>query len=147
MTEPALLFYDRECRSCVWGVVGLAQRARPGTLRLAAIQGPLGEEHLGHLDAGTRLSSWHLWDGDRLRSEADVLDGLAPRVRDPAVRLLVGAGRLVPRPVLGIAYRQMASHRVAISKLIPAAAKRRSAAALPGLAADTGQPGSGVRDA
>lgn len=147
MTTPALLFYDRECRFCVWGVVGLARRARPGALRLAAIQGPLGDDHLGHLDAETRLATWHLWDGERLRSGADVLDGLGPLLRPAGLRAGVAVGRAVPRPLAQFAYEGMAGHRVAISRLIPAGAKARSAAALPGLAADRGAPGSGVRDA
>lgn len=147
MAKPALLFYDRECRFCVWGVVGLARRARPGALRLAAIQGPLGDEHLGHLDAETRLATWHLWDGERLRSGADVLDGLGAFLRPAVLRAGVGAGRAVPRPLTARAYRAMAGHRVAISRLIPAGAKQRSAEALPDLAADTGAPGAGVRDA
>jgi predicted DCC family thiol-disulfide oxidoreductase YuxK len=147
MTDPALLFYDRECRFCVWGVVGLARRARPGALRLAAIQGPLGDEHLGHLDEETRLATWHLWDGQRLRSGADVLDGLGPLLRTPALRAAVLAGRSVPRPLTDVAYRTMAGHRVAISHRIPEGAKQRAADALPAFAADTGLPGSGVRDA
>lgn len=147
MPDRALLFYDRECRFCVWGVVGIARRSRPGTIRLAAIQGPLGEEHLGHLDELGRPSSWHLWDGERLRSEADVLDGLGPRVAAPWLRAVVAAGRVVPRPLSSLAYRQVAGHRVAISKLIPAWAKRRSAEALDDLAADAGAPGAGVRPA
>lgn len=147
MTAPALLFYDRECRFCVWGVVGLARRARPGAVRLAAIQGPLGDEHLGHLDPETRLATWHLWDGERLRSGADVLDGLGALLQPVALRAGVAVGRTVPRPLTAFAYRQMAGHRVAISRRIPESAKRRSAAALPDLAADTGLPGSGVRDA
>lgn len=147
MPTPALLFYDRECRFCVWGVVGLARRARPGALRLAAIQGPLGDEHLGHLDDETRLATWHLWDGERLFSGADVLDGLGRFLEPAALRAGVGVGRTVPRPLTARAYRAMAGHRVAISRLIPAGAKQRSAEALPDLAADTGAPGSGVRDA
>lgn len=147
MPEPALLFYDRECRFCVWGVVGLARRARPGALRLAAIQGRLGDQHLGHLDDDTRLATWHLWDGERLFSGADVLDRLGAFLRPAALRAGVAAGRAAPRPLTARAYRAMAGNRVAISKLVPAGAKARSAAALPGLAADTGAPGSGVRDA
>ena len=124
--DPAVLFYDRDCRFCAWGVVGIAARARPGTVRLATIQGPLGDEHLGHLPAEDRLASWHLWDGERLRSEADVLDGLAPRVSAPWLRAVVAAGRTVPRPLAAAAYRQVATHRVSLSRLIPAGAKRRA---------------------
>jgi predicted DCC family thiol-disulfide oxidoreductase YuxK len=123
---PALLFYDRDCRFCAWGVVGLAARARPGHLALATIQGPLGDEHLGHLDPQVRLASWHLWDGERLRSEADVLDGLAPRIASPGLRLALGAGRMLPRPLAAVAYRQVADHRIALSRLVPAGAKRRA---------------------
>ncbi|MGX6449573.1 DCC1-like thiol-disulfide oxidoreductase family protein, partial [Patulibacter sp. S7RM1-6] len=88
---PALLFYDRDCRFCAWGVVGLARAARPGTLRLATLQGPLGDARLGHLDPDARAASWHLWDGARLRSEADVLDGLAPRIASPVLAAAVFA--------------------------------------------------------
>jgi predicted DCC family thiol-disulfide oxidoreductase YuxK len=124
--DPAVLFYDRDCRFCAWGVVGIASRARPGTLELATIQGPLGDEHLGHLDDDERLSSWHLWDGRRLRSEADVLDGLAPLLTDPVLRAGVAVARLAPRPVAAAAYRQVAAHRVSLSRLVPAGAKRRA---------------------
>jgi predicted DCC family thiol-disulfide oxidoreductase YuxK len=131
MADPALLFYDRDCRFCAWGVVGLARRARPGTLALATIQGPLGDEHLGHLDEDARLASWHLWDGERLRGEADVLDGLAPRLAAPGLRAAVAVARLAPRPLASAAYRQVATHRVALSRLVPAGAKRRAQDALP----------------
>jgi predicted DCC family thiol-disulfide oxidoreductase YuxK len=135
---PALLFYDRDCRFCAWGVVGLAARARPGRLAVATIQGTLGDEHLGHLDPDTRLASWHLWDGERLRSEADVLDGLAPRVATPGLRLALTAGRIVPRPLAAAAYRQVAGHRIALSRLVPAGAKRRAQERLPRYLADDG---------
>ena len=132
---PALLFYDRDCRFCAWGVVGLARRARPGTLLLAPLQGPLGDAHLGHLPDEARAASWHLWDGERLRSEADVLDALAPRIAAPLLRLALGAARLVPRPLASAAYRRMAARRVAASRLVPAAWKARARAVLPDLSA------------
>jgi predicted DCC family thiol-disulfide oxidoreductase YuxK len=135
---PALLFYDRDCRFCAWGVVGLAGRARSGALELATIQGPLGDRHLGHLGPDARLASWHLWDGERLRSEADVLDGLAPRVSAPGLRLALAVGRIVPRPLAAAAYRQVAGHRVALSRLVPAGAKRRAQERLPRYLADGG---------
>lgn len=135
---PAVLFYDRDCRFCAWGVVGIARRARPGRLALATIQGPLGDEHLGRLPADARLASWHLWDGERLRSEADVLDGLAPRLLATWLRAAVGVARAIPRPLASAAYRQVAGHRMTISRLVPSGAKRRAQDALPRYLADGG---------
>ncbi|WP_210494011.1 DCC1-like thiol-disulfide oxidoreductase family protein [Patulibacter sp. SYSU D01012] len=132
---PALLFYDRDCRFCVWGVVGLARRSRPGALALATLQGPLGDAHLGHLPRDAREASWHLWDGERLRSEADVLDGLAPRIATPALRLALQAARLAPRPLASAAYRCLAARRVAASRLVPGAWKARARGTLPALSA------------
>jgi predicted DCC family thiol-disulfide oxidoreductase YuxK len=130
MSSPVLVLYDRDCRFCVWGVVVLARRARPGAVRLATIQGDDGDRLLGHLDPAARLASWHAWDGERLRSEADVLDALGPRLRPGPVRAAVLGVRLAPRPLTAFLYRQMAEHRVAISRLVPERAKRRSAAEL-----------------
>jgi predicted DCC family thiol-disulfide oxidoreductase YuxK len=135
-TAPAILFYDRDCRFCAWGVVGLVRRSRPGTLRLAPIQGPLGDRRLGHLPEQRRLESWHVWDGERLRSEADVLDVVGPLVRAPALRVALTAARLLPRPLASAAYRLMAARRVAISRRLPDRWKRAAEARLPGLLAD-----------
>lgn len=133
---PAILFYDRDCRFCAWGVVGLVRRTRPGTLRLATIQGPLGDRRLGHLSAGRRLESWHIWDGERLRSEADVLDVVGPLVRVPLLRVALTAARLLPRPLASAGYRLMAARRVAISRLLPDRWKRDAEARLPALLAE-----------
>lgn len=123
---PLILFYDRDCRFCIWGVVGIARRCRPGTLELATIQGHVGEEHLAHLSRKHRLASWHLWDGERLRSEADVLDGLAPLLSSRGLRAGVEVARLLPRPAVAAVYRAVAAHRMAASKLVPSAWKRRA---------------------
>jgi predicted DCC family thiol-disulfide oxidoreductase YuxK len=136
--DPAVLFYDRDCRFCAWGVVGIATRGRPGAIVLATIQGPLGDEHLGHLPAEERVASWHLWDGRRLRSEADVLDGLGPRIAAPWLRAGVAVARAAPRPLAGAVYRQVAAHRVVLSRLVPAAAKRRAQDGLGRYLADGG---------
>ncbi|WP_022930259.1 thiol-disulfide oxidoreductase DCC family protein [Patulibacter americanus] len=124
---PAILFYDRECRFCIWGVVGIAHRARPGSLRLAPIQGDRGQRVLAGVEPGRRLESWHLWDGTRLRSGADVVDGLAPRVATWWLRVLAEAARWTPRPVASAVYRQVAARRVLLSRLVPQAAKRCAA--------------------
>lgn len=133
---PAILFYDRDCRFCAWGVVGLVRRTRPGTLRLATIQGPLGDQRLGHLSERHRCESWHVWDGERLRSEADVLDVVGPLVRAPALRVALTVARLLPRPLASAAYRRMAARRVAISRLLPDRWKRAAEARLPELLAE-----------
>lgn len=134
--EPAILFYDRDCRFCAWGVVGLVRRSRPGTLRLATIQGPLGDRRLGHLSEQRRFESWHVWDGERLRSEADVLDVVGPLVSARVLRMLLTLARLLPRPLASAGYRLMAARRVAISRLLPDRWKRAAEVRLPGLRAD-----------
>jgi predicted DCC family thiol-disulfide oxidoreductase YuxK len=128
--EPAILFYDRECRFCVWGVVGIAHRARPGALRLAPIQGDRGQRVLAPVEPTRRLESWHLWDGTRLRSGADVVDGLAPRVATRWLRVVAELARWTPRPLAAALYRQVSARRVLLSRFVPQTAKRRAAADL-----------------
>lgn len=134
--EPAILFYDQDCRFCVWGVVGLARRARPGAVRLAPIQGPLGRERLVPLDEDRRLASWHVWDGERLRSEADVLDVVGPGLTAGGLRAAVAVARLLPRPAVSAVYRLIAARRVTVSRFLPSGWKRGAERRLPGLLAD-----------
>jgi predicted DCC family thiol-disulfide oxidoreductase YuxK len=123
--DRAIVFYDADCRFCQSIAATLAQWDRGGRLRFATIQGPLGDEHLGDLDPGTRLASFHFIDLDGTRFSGGA--ALAPMIaRLPAGAALAAGLRLAPGPVAR-GYGLIADNRVAISRLVPSRFKRWAA--------------------
>ncbi len=124
------LLYDADCGFCRWSVVQLLAwdgRGR-GALRPVAIQSAEGQRLLAAVPAAERLKSAHVVGpdgtvhsgGDAAAVVADLLPGGAP---------LAFVARLVPGLVRG-GYGVIAGNRIRISRLVPAAAKRRADAAL-----------------
>jgi predicted DCC family thiol-disulfide oxidoreductase YuxK len=122
------VLYDAGCGFCTWAVAVLLAWDRGGRLRPCAIQSPDGARLLGDLDPEARLVSWHLVSptGERRSGGAALapLLGLLPGGA-PAAALAAAA------PALGEgAYRRVADHRSALSRLLPARAKRRAQASV-----------------
>ena len=122
MSERARLFYDHRCGFCRWALAWVLRWDRRHRLRPVPIESPEGDVLLGDLGEG-RLEAWHLvrdggrWSGGR--AFAPLLEQLpGGRVLAPLARRLEWL--LVP------AYRWVADHRSALSKLVPARSTRRA---------------------
>jgi predicted DCC family thiol-disulfide oxidoreductase YuxK len=117
-----VLFYDAGCGVCAWIALRAMRAARPGTLRVASIDSPEADAHLGHLSDTDRWASWHLLSEDgRLRSGGAALPALLERL--PRTRRLAALPRAMPRLTDGL-YRAMARTRTRWGRLVP----RRSVA-------------------
>jgi predicted DCC family thiol-disulfide oxidoreductase YuxK len=126
VSERPRLYYDHDCGFCRWTLAWVLRWDRRHRLRPVPIESPEGDRDLGDLGEA-RLESWHLvrdgrrWSGGR---------GVAPLLEElPGGRALAPIARrlewlLVP------AYRWVAEHRTALSKLVPAWSKRRADARL-----------------
>ena len=128
--------YDAECGLCRTLLAGLLRWDRGGRLRPVALQAPAAEELLADLPPAARMESWHLVSpGGERYSGGEALP--------PLLRLLPGGrapGAAFARfpGLTDRGYRWVASHRVGLSRLLPARLKRRadhlrvSPAVLPG---------------
>ena len=122
------VLYDADCGLCTWAVAVLLAWDRRGRLRPGAIQGADGERLLADLDPDARLASWHLVAPAGERSSGGA--ALAP-----LLRLLPGAGPVATAAgaapnVSDRVYGWVVHHRAGLSRLIPAAAKRRARASV-----------------
>lgn len=136
---PWPVLYDAECGLCRTLLAGLLRCDRGDRLRPVALQAPEAEELLAGLPAEARMESWHLVSpGGERYSGGEALP--------PLLRLLPGgrapAAVFARFPALtDRGYRLVATHRVGLSRLLPARLKRRgdhlrlSPAAPPGRAA------------
>ena len=120
----ARVYYDRDCGFCRWTLAWLLRLDRRRRLRPVAIQDAEGERDLADLGAA-RLEAWHVVGDDgvppqrraRLRAGAR---GAARPARARAARALGWSSPWFPL------YRWVADHRVELSRLVPAGAKRRA---------------------
>jgi predicted DCC family thiol-disulfide oxidoreductase YuxK len=121
---PWVLLYDEDCGFCRWSLGWVLRADRRGVVEPLALGSHDADRLLDHMPPEEREASWHLAAPDgRLWSGGYA----AP----PLLRLLPG-GRL-PAFVLGTApeltdraYRWVADHRSAFSKLISDRAKARA---------------------
>jgi predicted DCC family thiol-disulfide oxidoreductase YuxK len=118
------VLYDSDCGFCRWSLGQLLRLDRQRRLRPAALGAAQADALLAELSPEERAASWHLVSPDGGRWSAGAA---AP----PLLRLLPG-GR-VPAAVLARwprlterAYRWVADHRSAFSRMIPSSAKRRA---------------------
>jgi len=118
------ILYDRDCGFCRWSLAQVLTLDRHRRLRPVALGTAEADELLGDLDAEERAASWHLVSPEGRRASAGAaapeLLRLLPGGRPPAA-LLASAPRATER-----AYRWVADHRSAFSRLIPAGARRRA---------------------
>jgi predicted DCC family thiol-disulfide oxidoreductase YuxK len=122
----AIVLYDHDCGFCRWtlGVLLLWDRRR--RLWPAPIAGAAGDRWLARMPVEERLASWHLVEaGGVVSSGGRALAEVLRYVRGgrPVAWLL----RLAPR-VVERAYRFVADHRSAFSRLVPRSAVRRATA-------------------
>jgi predicted DCC family thiol-disulfide oxidoreductase YuxK len=121
--RPVLL-YDTDCGFCRWAVAKVLAWDAAGRLRLVALQDAEADALLAGMPQADRMASWHLATPDGVvRSGGPVAPALLrmrPRGRVPAAALERAA------PVVDRGYRWVAGHRTLVSKLVPAAAKRRA---------------------
>ena len=119
-----MLVYDRDCGLCKWLLSWVLRWDRAARLRPLALQQAEADELLAELSREQRAASWHLISPAGRRASAG---GAAA----PLLRLLPGGGVLaaLPARLPGVserAYRWVAANRTALSRLVPAAAKRRA---------------------
>ena len=124
MTPTAVILFDSDCGFCRWSLAALLGWDRGRHLRPAPIQGPEGERLLADLGRAERLRSWHLvTPSGRRYSGGAVLPPLLELL--PAGRPLARLAARFPRQ-LELGYRAIAEHRPILSRVVPAAAKRRA---------------------
>jgi predicted DCC family thiol-disulfide oxidoreductase YuxK len=122
-SDPATwtLLYDADCGFCRSALAGLLALDRDARVKPLALQAPAAAALLAELDPARRQDSWHLISpsGERFSAGAAV---------PPLLRLLAG-GR-VPAALLAAApgttdraYRWVADHRSALSRLVPSGVK------------------------
>ncbi len=119
-----VVLYDPDCGFCRWSLAQLLALDRRGALRPVALGTEEADALLAEMTPEARASSWHLVspDGRRWSAGAAVppLLRLLPAGRPPAA-IMERAPVLTER-----AYRWVAAHRSALSRLIPARAKARA---------------------
>jgi predicted DCC family thiol-disulfide oxidoreductase YuxK len=121
---PWLLLYDEDCGFCRWSLSWVLRADRRGRVEPVELGSDRADALLSDMPPAERAASWHLASPDGQRWSAGYA---AP----PLLRLLP-AGRL-PAAVLAAApeltdraYRWVADHRSAFSKLIPERSKDRA---------------------
>jgi predicted DCC family thiol-disulfide oxidoreductase YuxK len=124
MGSSWLLLYDDDCGFCRWSLSWVLRADRRRRVEPLALGSEGANALLRDMPPGERVASWHLAAPDGRRWSAGYA---AP----PLLRLLPG-GRLLAF-VLGVApeltdraYRWVADHRSAFSKLVPRRSKERA---------------------
>lgn len=123
--ETWLVLYDGDCGICKWLLARFLAWDRRERLRPVPIQGSQGGEALAGVGEEERLASWHLVSpaGERRSGGAAI----------PSLLELLPGGRALALPFARLpgatdrGYRWVARNRGRISKLVPAASKRRAA--------------------
>ena len=132
-----LVLYDGDCGLCMWLLAGILRWDRRQRLQPVALQTDRAAELLADLSPEQRLASWHLiaLTGERpeAAAETEAARYSAGAALPPILRLLpagaLPASALAATPELTErAYRWVAAHRNLLSKLIPAASKRKASA-------------------
>ena len=112
----AIVFFDEDCAFCRWSADRLRAWDRRGRLRFATIQGAEGDRRLGHMDAETRLRSWHVVTPDGAVRSAGA--ALPPTLRLlPGGRPLAAVAAISPTATEG-AYRWVARHRGRLARIV-----------------------------
>ena len=124
--EELIVLYDDDCGLCKWLLAGLLAWDRDRRLRPLALQSPEAGELVADLTPEQRMASWHLIvpAGERFSAGAALPPLLAQL---PGGRLPANATARMPA-LAERGYRWVADHRAGLSRLVPAAARRRAAA-------------------
>lgn len=123
-TIRPILVYDVDCGFCRWGVALVLDWDRRRELDLMTLQDPRAAELLVSVPEEERMKSSHL-----VMPDGTVHSGGASV--EPLARLLPAGtpAALIARATPGLmdaGYRLVAGNRMRVSKLVPAAAKRRA---------------------
>ena len=122
LTRPWLVFYDADCRFCIWVLALLLTWDRERRLEPAGLQTETAARVLAELTPEERAASWHLVSPAGERASGG--PGLAV-----ALALLPGGGppaavlARIPR-LTDPGYRLLAEHRVGLSRWVPSRWKR-----------------------
>ncbi len=123
MARSAVL-YDRDCRFCETIVDAVLSLDRDGRLRPVQIQSDEGQRLLQGLPEAERLASFHL-----VRPGGEVLSA-GPALTELVRLLPAGAALSLPLAraprVTQRGYAWVAANRVALSRFVPGALKRRA---------------------
>jgi len=119
-----LVLYDAECGLCKWLLAVVLRWDRASRLRPLALQSSDADAIVGDLERDERMGSWHLVSPGGERSSAGAALSRVLRLL-PGGALPAAATERFPAPTER-AYRWVADHRSALSKLVPAASKRRA---------------------
>jgi predicted DCC family thiol-disulfide oxidoreductase YuxK len=116
MPSDHAILYDRDCGFCVWSLNKVLAWDRRRRLRPVAIQSEEGQSLLAGIDAGERLTSWHLVAPDGTVTSAGA-------AAEPLARLLPGGRPLafLLRSFPGTTergYRWVAEHRGTLARLL-----------------------------
>jgi predicted DCC family thiol-disulfide oxidoreductase YuxK len=120
----AIVLYDRDCGFCRWSVAKLLGWDRQRRLRAAEIQSPEGQTLLADVPEAERLASAHAIDPSGKRHTGGAAAPAVLRLL-PGGRPLAAVLAALPGPT-DRAYRWVAEHRTALSRLVPARSKRRA---------------------
>jgi predicted DCC family thiol-disulfide oxidoreductase YuxK len=123
-----IVLYDSDCGFCRWTIAWALKRDRNHVLGVAPIQSSTGAELLADLDPAERLESAHAVHDDGRRESGGAAVRTVLEVL-PSARPLAWLAGLSPRLTEAV-YRLVADHRSAVSRLVPARAKRRADALL-----------------
>ena len=118
------VLYDADCGFCRWCLAVLLRADRHERLRPRALGTPAADALLADRTPEQQFAPWHLIDPAGPRSSAGAaLAEVAALL--PAGRALAPALRRIPR-LTDAGYGWVAGHRTQLSRLVPAAAKRRA---------------------
>lgn len=119
-----IVLYDDDCGVCQTLLAALLAADRRARLRPVALGDPEAAELLAGMTQAERMASWHLLSPTGERRSAGA--ALAPLLRLlPAGRPAAAAAARLPWATER-GYRWVAGHRAALSRLVPAAVKRRA---------------------
>jgi predicted DCC family thiol-disulfide oxidoreductase YuxK len=116
----AVLLVDADCGVCCW--IGLRIGARMEGLDVATIQSEAGGRLLDGMTAERAMASWHLREGARTVSGAEVIGGLLELGGHARAAALARRAE----PVLGPVYRFGARHRDVWARVVPRGARERA---------------------
>jgi predicted DCC family thiol-disulfide oxidoreductase YuxK len=124
MPDRPVVVYERSCGFCSW-TAGLIMRwDRSHRLRPLALEDPEADVLLSEVDPDVRPQSWHFVARDGSVTSFGV--AAAPLLRElPGGSLLAPLVGLAPA-FTNRAYRAVAEHRSALSKLVPRASVERA---------------------
>ena len=132
-----VVLYDGECDLCKWLLARILRWDRASRLRPLALRSAEADAMLCDLESDERMASWHLVSPSGERSSAGAALSRVLALL-PGGALPAAATQRFPA-LTERAYEWVADHRSTVSKLVPAASKRRAHARVRGCEQARGQ--------